>query len=500
MTMARVGQVGVGQVGAGSVARVALIGLGAAWVLWAVGVLAAEPAAAQGQAPAQDSGRVVSLPEAVELALAQNRDLRVARLEYEQADEQAQEAWGRTMPTLDASASYTRNLSISPFFLTDETTGEVTPIVFGGEHAWQLSIDGTQPLFDPAVIVGVGAAGRFKAYQGEVVRGTVHEVVTRARLAYYEVLLAEEAARLNRQSLARIEETLAETRAMHQAGLTSEYETLRLEVELSNVESDMRRAEDAVLAARRALAVELGLDPGTPIRTAGALASLELEPGANDESANRTVFVTAGVLEPEERPVEELIARARRSRSDLRQLELMEALRGAELRLERWSYLPRVSLFGSYTIGAQDMDFNFFGGSEGLRGYGRFAGVRLTMPLFAGFQRPARIAQREAVVDAVQVQQERAADAVESQIRTLHDQAVEARRRADAQRRAVEQAERGYRIASAEYREGLGSRLNVTDAEVALRRAEFNYAQSVYDYLAIRARIDEATGAVPEFE
>ena len=464
-------------------------------------VLGYVPGEVLAQTPVVDTvaAREVTLPEVIDLALEQNRDLRVARLEYEKAEEQADEAWGRTMPTVDASASYTRNLSISPFFLTDENTGEITPVIFGGEHAWQLSVDGSQPLFDPAVFVGVGAAGRFEAYQGEVVRGTAHDVVTRARLTYYDVLLAEEAARLNRQSFARIQETLAETRAMYEAGLTSEYETLRLQVELSNVESDLRRAEDAVLAARRSLAVELGLDPESAVRPAGALASLELEPGAN-EGANRTVFQTAGVLQPEARSVEDLLAAARENRSELRQLELMEALRGAELRLERWSYLPSVSLFGSYTVGAQEQEFNFFGGSDGIRGYGRFAGVRVTMPIFAGFQRPSRIAQREAVVEQVRVERDRASDQIESQIRTLHEQVSEARRRADAQRRAVEQAQRGYRIASAEYREGLGSRLNVTDAEVALRRAEFNYAESVYDYLAARARIDQATGVVPAFE
>ena len=102
-------------------------------------------------------------------------------------------------------------------------------------------------------------------------------------------------------------------------------------------------------------------------------------------------------------PVEDLLVTAREHRSELRQLELMEALRGAELRLERWSYLPSVSLFGSYTIGAQDQEFNFFGGSSGVRGYGRFAGVRVTMPIFAGFQRPSRIAQREATVEQVRV-------------------------------------------------------------------------------------------------
>ena len=36
-----------------------------------------------------------------------------------------------------------------------------------------------------------------------------------------------------------------------------------------------------------------------------------------------------------------------------------------------------------------------------------------------------------------------------------------------------------------------------TDAEVALRQSEFNYAQAVYDYLVARAQLDEATGRVP---
>ena len=61
----------------------------------------------------------------------------------------------------------------------------------------------------------------------------------------------------------------------------------------------------------------------------------------------------------------------------------------------------------------------------------------------------------------------------------------------------MQQAERGFEIASAQYREGLGSQLELTDAEVALRQSEFNYAQAVYDYLVARAQFDEATGLVP---
>jgi outer membrane protein TolC len=61
----------------------------------------------------------------------------------------------------------------------------------------------------------------------------------------------------------------------------------------------------------------------------------------------------------------------------------------------------------------------------------------------------------------------------------------------------VQQATRGFEIASAQYREGLGSQFELIDAEVALRQSEFNYAQAVFDYLVARAQLDEATGLVP---
>jgi outer membrane protein TolC len=82
-------------------------------------------------------------------------------------------------------------------------------------------------------------------------------------------------------------------------------------------------------------------------------------------------------------------------------------------------------------------------------------------------------------------------------VRTVADQADEALSRARGQEFAVQQAGRGFEIARAQRREGLLSQLELTDAEVALRQSEFNYAQAVYDYLTARARLDEAVGQVP---
>ena len=85
----------------------------------------------------------------------------------------------------------------------------------------------------------------------------------------------------------------------------------------------------------------------------------------------------------------------------------------------------------------------------------------------------------------------------QAQVKSLLELSAESLSRARAQRLAVQQATRGFEIASAQYQEGLGSQFELIDAEVALRQSEFNYAQAVFDYLVARAQLDEATGLVP---
>jgi outer membrane protein TolC len=121
-------------------------------------------------------------------------------------------------------------------------------------------------------------------------------------------------------------------------------------------------------------------------------------------------------------------------------------------------------------------------------------GVEVSLPIFAGLRRPARVEQKRVVLEQVLAQRDLLVDAVENEVKTYLDQVEEARTRAQAQHLARSQAQRGFEIASAQYREGISSQLEVTDAEVALRQSEFNLAEAVYDYLAARARLDEAMG------
>jgi outer membrane protein TolC len=122
----------------------------------------------------------------------------------------------------------------------------------------------------------------------------------------------------------------------------------------------------------------------------------------------------------------------------------------------------------------------------------------LEFPIFQGGSRFARVHEAEALVRQSVTRLERAEQEAITQIRNLAAVVSEARQRAAGQSLAVRSAERGYEIATLEYSEGIGSQLQVTDAEEALRQSQFAYAQAVFDYLSARALLDFALGTVPE--
>ena len=245
-------------------------GLGAQELSPPAGSIAGDPSRG-----AQDAVTPVTLSirEAVETALDRSRDLTDARLALEEANERVSEAWGSVFPRIDFSASYQRNLAPAVSFLPAEffggEPGEYIKVKFGQDNAWASSFVLDQPLFEAQAFIGVGAAGRYKLLQEEAYRGRAQSVVTRVRLAYYNLLLAQEEARLVQNSVGRVRQSLEETEALNRAGLASDYDVLRLQVELANLVPNLRRTENTVNQARRGW-----VEPADVVNTRG-LAGLQ---------------------------------------------------------------------------------------------------------------------------------------------------------------------------------------------------------------------------------
>ena len=445
----------------------------------------------------------ISLQRAIQLALSNSHLIEAAEEGLNVANQQVREAWADVFPDVSASASYARNLQVQQGFLParllDPTApeGAVTAVRFGSDNTWNAGLTFDQPLFDYDLFIGVGAASKFRGLESERVRGTTQQVVTAVRLEYLNALLAVEDLRLTENSLARTRATLAETQALNRAGLTSSYDVLRLEVQVANLEPNVRRAQNGVAAGKRQILVEIGLDPTQEFDLVGRLNEIDVSGAGANDAANALLLAVSGLPLSADLQIDDLYEVALGQRSDLVQGRLAVSLEEARLRAQKAEYFPTLSVFSTYTVIAQeDRGLNFFGGPNN-RTTAAAAGLRVSFPVFQGFRRDARVQQIAATVRQNEAQLERRRREIESELRNVLDNLEESRLRMESQRRAVAQAQRGFEIASTEYREGIGSQLQITDAENALRESEFNYARAVYDYLVARTALDAALGTVP---
>jgi outer membrane protein len=438
----------------------------------------------------------VTMADAIAESLDRNAAVRQARAAVQAADGLVREAWASAMPEIAASATYQRNFLVQEQIF--EFNGEVIRAKFGFENNWVAGFTLTQPLFQADVFIGVSAAGRYKALERERARGAAQGVVTDVRRRYLDVLATLELVRLNETSVERIGATLAETQARHRAGLTSEYDVLRFEVQLANLEPQLRRSRDAVASAKRALLIAMGRDADGDIEVVGRLAEVNVVDASQNAPENAMLIALSGPT-LDALAIDSVFATVLAARTDVRQAQLGISVEEARLKVERAQLFPKVSLFGAYTLTAQDPGSpSFFGESADYRSPSAWGGLRVELPIFHGFRESARMQQARASIEHNRAALDLAREQTTNELRTLVAALDETRERVASQERAVSQARRGYQIATAEYREGLGSQLQVTDAELALQESEYNYAQAVYEHLIARSNLDAALGTVPD--
>lgn len=458
-----------------------------------------------GVAQSRRGREVYSLERSISVALASSEIIEEAEQSLSEANQRVREAWGSVFPDVSANASYARNLKVQQAFLPafffdpDAPADEVRAVRFGSDNTWRAGVEVSQPLFEYDVLIGVSAAGRFRSLQVEGVRGTAQSVVSAVREAYLGALLDAEELRLTENSIERVRQTLEEARAMNRAGLISDYDVLRLEVEIANLEPNLRRAQNAVAARKRELLIEMGIDTGSDVELEGRLNEIDIANLELNDEANAALLSSAGFPLGVRLDFDELYRAALSERSDIRQQKLTINLDEARLAVQRADYYPKLSVFANYSITAQEnRGLNFFGENSNQRTTAAATGISIQLPIFTGFSRDARVQQARALVRQHEARLRRMEQEIANELQTELESLDEARLRIASQKRAVDQARRGFEIASAEYRAGVGSQLQITDAEVALRESEFNYAEAVFDYLMARARLDEAVGTVPD--
>ncbi|MGI8497300.1 MAG: TolC family protein [Gemmatimonadaceae bacterium] len=445
-----------------------------------------------GQSP---DSLALSLPDAVAIALRSGDESRQAAAQVSVADAQVDIARAGGLPQLRLNSSYLHTYASS--------RGQAVGAVFNQPNTYSAVANATQSVFQGGrVIAGLRAANRLERaarLSESEIRAQVSLDVQRA---YLQALFAARMVEIQRSNAALASSRLTQVEQLQAAGRAARYDVLRARVERANLEpvvlQSLSDREIALLDLKRLLNLPLErpviltttIDSAT---VAAVLASVE-----------------AAQIGGDSLPVE--------NRPAVRAAELTALARHDAISIARANLLPTVSVFGNLGYAAYPLrgfpttlgtttsvstpctfvrvDGGFCTRTDQNGGFfsDKSVGVQLSWAIFDGLQTKASIdlADAQARLADIQLSQQREQAALE--IARARAELTRARSAYSAQQQTVSEANEAFQLASLRFSRGLGTQLDVSDAQVALLTAQTTGARSTYDLFLASAGLARALG------
>jgi outer membrane protein TolC len=287
---------------------------------------------------------------------------------------------------------------------------------------------------------------------------------------------------------------LRENQLLLEAGLLEEYDVLRIEVQLANQEPQLDEARLSVEESYRNLKEVMGLPLDFEMEIEGNLNNYDVNNPGETAGENQAILRIDQATPLPQVTKENALSVMRQKRGDLRALQVQDDLKDREILAIKSRFLPTITA---------DYNLQWTSAQAGVprpfENSVRFQTLmfNFSLPLFTGFERMANLNIAQIEKKDIQVQKWALEKSSINEFETSANRIYNLRETAAARKRAVEQAKRGYEIATKRLSNGVGSQLDVTEAELQVREAELNYATMVFEYLNAKADFDLAVGMVP---
>lgn len=433
--------------------------------LWLIGggVLHAQPEAVR-----------MTLEQAVAYAMEHNFTLMRARLDVEDARQRIVETTAIGLPQLQAGIDYNYYIELptslvpAKFFDPTAPEGTFAELQFGTKHNLTLKGQLSTLVFDGTYLVGLQAARKYAVLAARRYAAAQAEVRKGVRDAYLPALVLRRHAAILDKHIASVQRLLSETRAMYEEGFVERLDVDRLELSLARLTSERGRLRTRLERALNFLKFQMGYPLDQPLDLADELETL-LAGGVPDAWLH-------GPVDPAQRP-EYQVARANVEFTAL------------NIRRYQAGYLPSLAAFGSYQRQLQGNKL-----SDGSWFPIAVVGAQLHVPIFDGLSKKAKIERARIDLEQARLQATELERAIHLEVANARAAYLDAREQVSTRRAHVELAERIYKTTRIKYREGVGSSLELTQAEQQLYEAQRAYTQALYDMLVAKVKLLEALG------
>lgn len=424
-------------------------------------------------AAAQDSG-TLTLGAGVRLALERNETLQAARAAHRRAQGQVGEERAEGLPQLDLGVNYTHNW-VLPTFVFDTAQGH-TSVKIGTDENLAGTLRLRQNLYAGGrVRAGLNSAREQEAQAAEAEREARQSVQEEVERRFYALLHDQELAQVSDLALQRARANLRQVEALRQAGRVADYDLLRAQVQVASLRSDSTQAQNRRALSSLALKETLGMGLDQPLEIAGEF--------------RQQTRLDLGAVEP-------LVRMGLDQRPGLRQFEHQLQARQGRVKVEQSRALPAVEFQSTGQLQFQNNEFDLGADDSWRRNWS--TAVSVQMPLFDGLRIHSRVSQARQEARQQEAELAKARRVAELEIRQAWMELAQARERLQAQEGIVAQAGKGLQVADARYGSGIGTQLEILDAQLLLLQAQTQYASAQRDQAFALVRLERAVGVLGE--
>ena len=440
-----------------------------------------------------DAQQSITLEQAIELSLKNNKEIEQSRLEVERAEFEVRQQRAALFPTLDLTSGLTYSndafldstseqrlddrtddiLETNPT-LSEEEAREQAEDDFASSGSASFNFNGNLGLnYDIFTSGRRGASIRAAQKQLRSEELDLERIVEDTRLQtandYYELQNSDAQVEIQKAAVEDAQQTLRDAQLLERAGLGTRFDVLRAEVELAQAEQNRTTAVANQNIARRQLAETLSVSHSTQLTTADAIEE-------------------AGVWELE---LPETIVQAFKNRAELEQFLLQREINQEQRTIALSATRPQLSATAAYSTSDDFEDSFDISDSYSV-------GLSLDWRLFDGGA--ARAAANQAETDE-QIAETQFADQ-RNQIRFAVEQAffqLESNlNNIETARRSVELAEESLRLARLRFQAGVGTQTDVIDAQTSLTTERGNLLSSITDYNQSFADLNRQVSNTPD--
>jgi outer membrane protein len=438
----------------------------------------------------------LSLKQAIDFALANQTNVKNALIEEDISKQKVNELTGLGTPQISGEASLNKYIEIPvaffPDFISKSTYGvlynenlvsetrfnevnnaplQFFSVPFGQEFTASAGLTVSQLIFDGSYLVGLQASKTYRELSRKQTQQTKIETAVAVSKAYYNVLVSTERLALVEKNVERLKKLHDDTKATYDAGFIEKLDNDRVELTYNNILVQEKNVKRLVELSYILLKFQMGMDQKTQITLTDKLDE-GLWNGMNiPESADPSKRIEYSVLKTSER------------------------LQELDLKRYKATYLPSLAGFGSLSTNASRDEFTIF--NSGYRWYPTaLIGLKLTVPIWDGMQKNSRVQQSKLSVQraentlanfeqAATLEYASSKTALENNLATL-----------EMSKRNRDIAADIVKASRLKFDNGVGSSLEVVDAESSLKEAETNYFSSLYETIVSKIDVDKALGNI----